>query len=66
MSKIDITMYGEQELSLHVLNTEHLYRDLLICEDDQDLRDLCSQFKYTEEQFEELCRDREEEQAAAE
>lgn len=57
MSKHDITMYGEQELSLHVLNTEYLYRKFQRCDDERDLRFLVCEFTYTEEQFAELCRD---------
>lgn len=53
-NKADITMYGEQELSLNILNTEYLYRQFLRCEDSADLEELCSDFEYTSEQFEEL------------
>jgi hypothetical protein len=57
MSKHDITMYGEQELSLHVLNTEYLYRRFQRCDDERDLRILVCEFTYTEEQFAELVSD---------
>ena len=60
MSKHDITMYGEQELSLLVMNTEYLYKAFLRCDDERDLRILVCEFKYTDEQFEELCNDLEE------
>ena len=60
MSKHDITAYGEQELSLHVLNTEYLYRAFQRCDDEQDLRALVCEFKYTDEQFAELVSDLEE------
>ena len=56
-TKQDITHYSDQELSLLVLNTEHLYRQFLRCEDEDDLRVLCEEFEYTGEQFEELMRD---------
>lgn len=54
MSKQDLTMYGEQELSLVVMNTEFLYRAFQRCDDESDLRALCCDFTYTVEQFEEL------------
>lgn len=57
MSKHDLTMHGEQELSLHVLNTEYLYRRFQRCDDERDLRFLVCEFTYTEEQFAELARD---------
>lgn len=57
MSKQDLTMYGEQELSLHVLNTEYLYRQFQRCDDARDLRMLVCEFKYTDEQFDELVSD---------
>jgi hypothetical protein len=47
-------MYGEQELSLLVMNTEHLYRAFGRCDDSADLERLCESFSYTAEQFEEL------------
>ena len=53
----DITQYGEQELSLNVLNTEYLYRAFQRCDDERDLRILVCDFTYTVEQFEELERD---------
>lgn len=55
---MDITQYGEQELSLHVQNTEWLYHEFMQCEDEDDLRTLVDpEFTYTEEQFEELVDD---------
>jgi len=54
MSKQDLTMYGEQELSLNVMNDERLYNGLRDCDDADDLRKLCAGFKYTAEQFAEL------------
>lgn len=62
MSKQDLTMYGEQELSLVVNNNESLYNGLRRCDDADDLRRLCQDFKYTDEQFEELESDLEYEQ----
>lgn len=61
MSKQDLTMYGNQELSLVVLNTEYLYRALCRCDDAEDLERLCEGFLYTPEQFKELESDLEEE-----
>lgn len=55
--KTDITMYGEQELSLHILNTEYLYRQFTRCCDESDLQTLVCEFTYTDEQFKELCSD---------
>lgn len=58
MDKQDLTQYGEQELSLNVLNTEHLYRAFMRCDDEADLRGLVDpEFTYTDEQFEELVDD---------
>jgi hypothetical protein len=58
MDKQDLTQYGEQELSLHVLNTEPLYRAFMRCDNEDDLHELVDEnFIYTEEQFEELVRD---------
>jgi len=56
MSK-NLTQYGEQELSLIVANTEYLYRAFGRCDDEQDLRVLCCEFTYSEEQFAELVLD---------
>ena len=53
----DLTQYSDQELSLRVLNTEHLYREFMRADDHDDLRRLCSGFTYTDEQFAELCDD---------
>lgn len=61
MSKQDLTMYGEQELSLNVMNDEYLYRQFRRCDDAADLEQLCSGFNYSSEQFEELESDLEEE-----
>lgn len=56
--KQDLTAHGEQELSLHVLNTEHLYHEFMRCDDADDLRAVVdSEFTYTDEQFEELVDD---------
>jgi hypothetical protein len=58
MDKQDLTQYGEQELSLHVMNTEHLYRQFMRCDDESDLRRVVDpEFTYTDEQFEELVDD---------
>lgn len=57
MNAFDLRGYGEQELSLHVLNTEHLYRQFMRCDDESDLRKVVLDFTYSEEQFEELLRD---------
>lgn len=58
MDKQDLTSYGEQELSLLVQNTEHLYREFMRCDDEADLRKLVNdEFTYTDEQFEELVND---------
>lgn len=58
----DITEYGYNELSLHVLNTEPLYREFMRCDDASDLRALVDgHFVYTTEQFTELCDDLEHE-----
>ena len=57
MSNKDLTAYGEQELSLVVLNTEYLYRKFRRCDDERDLRFLVCEFTYTDEQFAELARD---------
>lgn len=58
MDKQDLTQYGEQELSLHVLNTECLYRGFMRCDDEQDLRNLVEPlFIFTSEQFDELLDD---------
>lgn len=55
---IDLTQYGDQELSLHVLNDEWLYRGFLRCEDYLDLQRLVDgTFIYTRAQFEELLAD---------
>ena len=56
-NKTDLTEYGDQELSLNVLNDEYLYRQFRRCDDSQDLRQLCDCFEYTEEQFDELVND---------
>lgn len=58
MERTDLTSYGEQELSLNVMNTEHLYRAFMRCDDERDLRSLVDpEFIYTDEQFEELLDD---------
>jgi len=55
---IDLTEYGEQELSRYVLNTEYLYLGFMRCEDARDLHALVDgEFKYTSEQFDELVSD---------
>ena len=56
-NKTDITMYGDGELSLLVLNTEYLYRRFRRCDDERDLRFLVCEFEYTAEQFAELVAD---------
>ncbi len=51
----DIRKYGEQELSLNVMNDEYLYTMYMRCKDLSDLRKLAdANFRYTAEQFEEL------------
>jgi hypothetical protein len=63
MNKQDITEYGEQELSLWVQNTEHLYHGFRRCVTESQLRALVDdEFIYTDEQFEELVRDMENEE----
>ena len=58
MDKQDLTGYGEQELSLHVQNTEYLYWGFMRCDDASDLRALVDgEFAYTDEQFDELVDD---------
>jgi hypothetical protein len=54
----DLTGYGEQELSLHVMNTEHLYHAFMRCDDEQDLKQLVDgEFIYSLDQWAELCDD---------
>jgi len=54
----DCTKYGEQELSLMVMNDEGLYRAMRECSCESQLRDLVEEhFLYTEAQFEELVDD---------
>ena len=58
MDKQDITMYGEQELSLHFMNTEHLYNAMRRCALASQLREAAETwFVFTEEQWEELVAD---------
>lgn len=59
--KQDLTMYGEQELSLVVMNDSQLYNAFMRCDDTSDLKRLCEAFEYSAEQFEELESDLEEE-----
>ena len=61
MNRIDLTMYGEQELSLNVLNDEYLYSQFQSCADVDDLRAMCNGFAYSDEQFAELQSDLEDE-----
>ena len=62
--KQDLTQFSEQELSLHVLNTEALYRAFRRCQDADDVRAVVDPyFVYTDEQFDELLSDLAAEQA---
>ena len=61
MDRIDLTMYGDQELSLNVLNDEYLYSQFKSCDDVDDLRRMCEVFTYSDEQFAELQSDLEDE-----
>ena len=56
---MDLTQHSDAELSLIVLNTEHLYRAYMRCDDHDDLRTMVDGegLVYTEAQFEELCED---------
>jgi hypothetical protein len=63
MSKQDLTQYGEQELSLNVMNDEYLYRQFSRCDDEDDLEQMVSGFNYTQEQFDELVSDLDDDRA---
>jgi len=64
--QIDLTQYGEQELSLNVMNDEYLYRQFNRCDDADDLRRMCECFAYSDEQFAELQSDLEDDLEARE
>lgn len=58
MSRLDITMYGREELSLHFLNTEHLYHAMRGCALPRHLREIAEEyFIFTDEQWQELLTD---------
>lgn len=58
MDKHDTTEYGDQELSLIVMNDEFHYNNTRRIPLRKRLREYCDEyFTYTEEQFEELCDD---------
>jgi len=58
MSKINCTMYGNQELSLHVLNDEYFYRLTRRMNYRSQVKEFCDQyFLYTDDQLDELCDD---------
>ena len=56
--KTNITMYGDQELSLNFLNDEYLYRRMRACCTESRLRELAdAEFTYTDDQWDELVQD---------
>ena len=62
-NKTDITEYSSAELSLNVFNDEYLYKSVRRFYKHDQLRDLAGEFFiFTEEQFEELCEDRDADQ----
>jgi len=54
MEKTDLTEYGEDELSLNVMNTEYFY---LNRHNSDFIRELGKHFDYTEEQLSVLIED---------
>jgi len=58
MTKTNCAMYGDQELSLHVLNNEFFYSATRRMIMRSQVQEFCDQFfSYTEEQLDELCDD---------
>ena len=61
---MDCTVYGDQELSLVVLNTENLYHGYLACRNLHELRNYLESegITFTQAQFDELAEDWESEE----